>query len=65
MWFLLFLLAFIFIITYDPKSKTLEKYIPREPAPCKDGHYNEIQFAQHGYECPSKDKCKMGAIIST
>ena len=71
MWGLLFLLFFVFMITYDPKSGTLNKYIPNSPeekkenAPCKHGHFNEIQFAQQGYECPSNDKTNMGAIIST
>jgi len=60
----LFLLAFVFMITYDPKSGTLNQYIPTQNAPCKDGHYNESQFAQHGYECPRNDKVAMGAIVS-
>ena len=60
----LFLLAFVFMITYDPKSGTLNQYIPIQNAPCKDGHYNEIQCAQHGYECPRNDKVAMGAIVS-
>lgn len=65
MWLLLFALAFIFIITYDPKSRTLEKYIPKGPAPCKDGHYNEVQFGQTEYECPDKKTTHLGAVIST
>ena len=65
MWLLLFALAFIFIITYDPKSRTLEKYIPNGPAPCKDGHYNEVQFGETGYDCPDKKTTHLGAIIST
>ena len=65
MWLLLFALAFIFILTYDPKSRTLEKYIPKGPAPCKDGHYNEVQFGQTGYDCPEKNTTHLGAVIST
>jgi hypothetical protein len=65
MWFLLFAVAFIFIITYDPKSRTLEKYIPVGPAPCKDGHYNEVQFGQSGYDCPQNKTNYLGAVIST
>ena len=53
------------MITYDPKSGTLNKYIPVENAPCKDAHYQEIQFAQHGYQCPEGQQYKMGAIVST
>ena len=65
MWLILFLLAFVFIITYDPKSGTLNKYVELPNAPCKDGHYQEVQFAQKGYQCPSKDNVNMGAIVGT
>jgi len=53
------------MITYDPKSGTLNKYIPQENASCKDGHYQEIQFGKYGQECPNRETTKMGAIIST
>ena len=58
-WQLVFLLAFIFIITYDPKSGTLNhlvdsKHEPAQNAECKEGHFQEIQFAQQGYECPKE-----------
>jgi hypothetical protein len=53
------------MITYDPKSGTLNKYIPVENAPCKDGHYQEIQFAQQGHQCPINERSKMGVIVST
>jgi hypothetical protein len=65
---LLFLLGFIFVLTYDPKSGTLNKYVDPKlsaempNAPCKDGHYNEVQFAQKGYICPENDKTHMGVI---
>lgn len=65
MWLIIFLLAFVFVITYDPKSGTLNKYIEQPNASCKDGHYQEIQFAQKGYACPSKENVSMGAILST
>jgi hypothetical protein len=65
MWGLLFLLAFVFMITYDPKSGTLNKYIPIENAPCKEGHYQEVQFGQKGYDCPQGETSKLGAIVST
>ncbi len=50
-WQLVFLSAFIFIITYDPKSGTLNhlvdsKHEPAQNAECKEGHFQEIQFAQ-------------------
>jgi len=53
------------MITYDPKSGTLNKYIPIENAPCKEGHYQEVQFGQKGYECPQGETSKLGAIVST
>jgi len=65
MWLFLFLIFFVFMITYDPKSGTLNKYIPQENATCKDGHYQEIQFGKFGQECPNRQSTKMGAIIST
>ena len=69
-WQLIFLAAFVFIITYDPKSGTLNHLVdskqqPAHNAECKEGHYQEIQFAQHGYECPQENRVHMGAIIWT
>jgi hypothetical protein len=63
MWPLLFLIAFVFLLTYDPKSGTLNKYVELPNAPCKDGHYQEVQFAQKGYQCPIDDTNYMGAIL--
>ena len=65
MWMFIFLLAFVFVITYDPKSGTLNKYIELPNAPCKEGHYQDIQFGEKGYVCPSKGNVNMGAILST
>ena len=48
-WNTIFLLAIVFVLTYDPKSRTLEKIVgqpqatedkPREPT-----HYEAVQFA--------------------
>ena len=70
-WQLVFLTAFIFIITYDPKSGTLNHLVdskqqePEKNAECKEGHYQEIQFAQMGYDCPKENGVQMGAIIHT
>ncbi len=70
-WQIVFLSAFIFIITYDPKSGTLNHLVDSkhqesaQNAECKDGHYQEIQFAQMGYKCPKENKVHMGAIIRT
>ena len=69
-WQLVFLLAFVFILTYDPKSGTLNHLVseqkpPPQNAECKESHYQEIQFAQMGYECPQEKRTHMGAIIRT
>ena len=70
-WQLVFVAAFIFIITYDPKSGTLnhlvdsKKQEPTQNSECKEGHYQEIQLAQMGYDCPKENGVQMGAIIHT
>jgi len=70
-WQLVFIAAFIFIITYDPNSGTLnhlvdsKKQEPTQNSECKEGHYQEIQFAQMGYDCPKENGVQMGAIIHT
>jgi len=63
MWTILILIAFVFMLTYDPKSGTLNTYIAEQPnAPCKDGHYQEIQFARKGAQCSTEDFTKMGYL---
>ena len=69
-WQLIFLIGFIFVLTYDPKSGTLNHLVneqkpPLQNAECKEGHYQEIQFAQMGYPCPTEKRTHMGAIIRT
>mgnify|MGYP001370200601 CR=1 FL=1 len=70
-WQLVFLSAFIFIITYAPNSGPLNHLVdstqqdPEKNAECKEGHYQEIQFAQMGYDCPKENGVHMGAIIRT
>jgi len=70
------ILAIIFVITYDPRSRTLEKYIspltsgqvnadgptPSEVA-CKHPHFQARNFGEPVYDCP-KGNSKMGAIHS-
>ena len=70
------ILAILFVITYDPKSRTLEKYIspltagqvtatgptPSEVA-CKHPHFQARNFGEPVYDCP-KSNSKMGAIHS-
>ena len=50
-WQLIFLIGFVFVLTYDPKSGTLDHLVkeqkpPPQNAECKEGHYQEIQFAK-------------------
>ena len=66
MWKVLFLLAIVFVLTYDPKSRTLEKFVgqptPSTDKSCEPAHYEAVQFAQSPYECPPSGKPLMGAI---
>ena len=70
-WQLIFLLGFVFVLTYDPSSGGLDHLVGKKPekppqnAECKEGHFQEIQFAQQGYECPKEKGTHMGAIIRT
>ncbi len=65
-WKIVFLLAIAFVLTYDPKSRTLEKFVGQPTPPtdksCENAHYEAVQFAQASYECPPSGKTKMGAI---
>jgi len=53
-------------LTYDPKSRTLEKFVgqptPSTDKSCEHAHYEAVQFAQTPYDCPSQGKTKMGVI---
>ena len=66
MWDLIFLLAIVFVLTYDPKSRTLEKFIGQPTSPtdksCENAHYEAVQFAQTPYECSPQGRTKMGVI---
>ena len=69
-WQLIFLIGFVFVLTYDPKSGTLDHLVkeqepPPQNAECKEGHYQEIQFAKMGCPCPQQKNTHMGAIIGT
>lgn len=59
--FFLVLLAFVFLITYDPRSKTLEKFI--NPDYCEPAHYQNVQFATDEFACPREPPQYLGAII--
>lgn len=63
----LFLLSIVFVLTYDPKSRVLEKIVakPTSPSTCKscdNAHYESVQFAESPYECPISGKPNMGVI---
>ena len=69
LWQIVFLLAIVFVLTYDPNSRTLEKFVgqpqasPSTAKSCENAHYEAVQFAQTPYDCPtSPGKTKMGAI---
>jgi len=69
LWTVIALLAIVFVLTYDPKSRTLEKFVDAKQAPtktgkdCEDAHYNAVQFGQAAYECAPSNRVKMGAIV--
>jgi len=65
-WFAI-LAAFVFLLTYDPRSRRLDKYI-KESAPCtqcESGRYQELQFNTRapGDSCKGEPKEFMGAVI--
>jgi hypothetical protein len=66
MWNLVFLLAIVFVLTYDPKSRTLEKFVGQPTPPtqrsCEPMHYEAVQFAQSPYECPPPGRTRMGVL---
>jgi hypothetical protein len=65
-WEVIFLLAIVFVLTYDPKSRRLEKMVgqatPSTEKSCQPTHYEAVQFAQSPYECPVSGKPMMGVI---
>jgi hypothetical protein len=67
MWNLIFLLAIVFVLTYDPKSRTLETFIghpsPSTDKSCENAHYEAVQFAQTPYECPPAGRTLMGTMM--
>jgi hypothetical protein len=67
LWKIFFLLSIVFVLTYDPKSRTLETFVgqPKTPSTnksCENAHYEAVQFAQTPYECPTPGKTRMGVI---
>ena len=67
-WTVVVLIAVVFVLTYDPKSRTIEKFVgqPAAETPereCKHDHLQEIQFGQQGVGCQKNKKTQLGAII--
>ena len=68
-WKVLFLLAIVFVLTYDPSSRTLETFVgqptsaPSTDKSCEHTHYEAVQFAQTPYECPTSGKTHMGVVL--
>ena len=74
---IVFLIAIVFMLTYDPKSGTLDRFIKSTPPPdcqdetfrsqnpgaCKDVNYESIQFASTQFMKPMPTNSVNGAII--
>ena len=65
-WLIVFLLGAVFVLTYNPKSRTLEKIVEVQPRQeqCEAERYQRLQFIGGDDACTQKGKTKMGAIIS-
>lgn len=67
-WTSVILLAIVFVLTYDPKSRTLERFVnapsagPSRDPQCKHTHLQAIQFGQD-YQC-AKNPRTTGALIA-
>ena len=72
------IIVFVFALTYDPKSRRLDKYIAPEqnygkqqqpqklmPSPCASDRYHDVQFNSEPSisSCAGKPREIMGAII--
>jgi hypothetical protein len=74
-WTSVILLVIVFVLTYDPKSRTLERFVnapsapagPREDASrdpqCKHSHLQAVQFGQD-YQCAKNPRANMGAMFA-
>ena len=68
------LIAIVFMLTYDPKSGTLDRFIKTQdcqdetfrsqnPGACKNVNYESIQFASTQFMKPMPTNSENGAII--
>ena len=54
------LVIFIFVLTYDPKSRTLEMYTPK----CSSARYQDLIFGKKDTTtCPGEPITCKGAVI--
>ena len=74
---IVFLVAIVFMLTYDPKSGTLDRFIKtnptqdcqdetfrsQNPGACKNVNYESIQFASTQFMKPMATNSENGAII--
>ena len=60
MWNLIFLLAIVFVFTYDPKSRTLETFIE---TPKNNPQYETVEITQSPYESPLSGRTRMGNML--
>jgi hypothetical protein len=52
-WQILFAFAVIFVLTYDPKSRTLERFMVQPGTKtCEPAHFEAVQFGKASYVCP-------------
>lgn len=65
-WKIIFLVSIVFVLTYDPKSRTLETFVgqPTQSTEksCQPTHYQAVQFATSPYQCPKEGTTSMGVI---
>jgi hypothetical protein len=68
MWKVLFLLAIVFVLSYDPSTKTIERFVGQPTPPtdksCQPAHFQAVQFATSPYQCPKETNVMMGAITA-
>jgi hypothetical protein len=72
-WTSVILLVIVFVLTYDPKSRTLERFVnapsaqqqhsPSRDPQCKHSHLQAVQFGQD-YQCAKNPRANMGAMFA-
>ncbi len=66
LWKLVFALAIIFVLTYDPNSRTLERFMVQPTATpgreCQPAHFEAVQFGKTSFACPPSANQSTGVI---